>query len=402
MKAVVTGMIATYPLGGVAWDYGQYALGLESLGFEVFYLEDTGVPNYIHNPCNGAWVESYGKNARFLERSLMELSPQLETRWHLRAANGDTYGMPTSSIVRAIADADIFLNVSGGCLLRDEYRSSKRKVFIDTDPGKNHFLIFPGWDAKHPSRQDQGFRGHDYFFTYALGLGHRGCLLPNFGIQWRPTLPPVVLSCWQPRPPGDRWTTVMTWDQRRLPIEHEGRRYGGKECEFHKIELLPAQSGRQHEVALNCVGASPQQWQQRGGWSVVDGSEKSATVNAYRNFIEESRGELSVAKNIYVATRSGWFSCRSTCYLASGRPTVLQDTGYSDILPTGEGLLAFSNLEEALKAVEKVESNYGQHSEAARELAKSYFDAEKVLVDLLRDVGIGGKRMSPESQAVGG
>jgi hypothetical protein len=192
MKAVVTGMIATFPVGGVAWDYGQYALGLERLGYDVYYLEDTGCPTY--DPTERNYTDDCSYGVGFLRRSLAALSPTLGERWHYRADNGRTYGVDPAALAGVVAEADLFLNVSGGCLLREEYLTCRRKVFVDTDPGWNHFVQFPRMDEDPVREGSRGFRAHDHFFTYALGMGRRGCNLPDFGLTWHPTKPPVVLD----------------------------------------------------------------------------------------------------------------------------------------------------------------------------------------------------------------
>ncbi len=389
MRAMVTGMVATYSMGGVAWDYGQYALGLERLGFEVFYLEDCGVPAYSYNADTGMYEEDPASGVDFLRRTLAELSPGLEDRWHYRSVDGRSYGLDEAEVAEVVGGADVFLNVSGCSVLREEYRRCPRKVFIDTDPGWNHFVIFPRWDAKPAEERKGGYRSHDHFFTYAARLGEPDCPLPDFGVEWRPTFPPVVLDRWHARPPGDTWTTVMNWKNYPDVVEHEGVIYGGKEVEFEKIEDLPGESPGNFEVAINVNGEAPLGRWRETGWSVVGGHERSSSLGSYREYIEGSRGELSVAKNIYAATRCGWFSCRSVCYLAAGRPVIMQNTGFPERVPTGAGLFAFSDLGEAARSVKEVESDYEAHSRAASELARDRFDSDVVLGEMLGKAGVG-------------
>jgi hypothetical protein len=385
MRAVVTGMIATYPVGGVAWDYGQYAVGLEELGYEVYYLEDTGGPTY--DPRQRLYGDDCSYGVRFLRESLARLSPQLAKRWHFRAASDDCYGIAPNSLKDLVASADLLLNVSGGTLLRDEYMSCRCKVLIDTDPGWNHFVNYPRWDAQPGWQKTHGFRGHDHFFTYAERLGRSDCLLPDLGLTWHPTRPPVVLDRWRPEEPASAWTTVMTWNNFRKPVEYQGRVFGTKEMEFAKIESLPrVQPGAQFELATGGSGAPVEKWQE-AGWHVIDSHSVSETLDDYRSYIQGSHGELSVAKNLYVATRSGWFSCRSACYLAAGRPVVVQDTGFSDILPTGEGLFAFTDGRQAEESIAAVEADYARHSRVAREVASEFLDARRVLGGMLSRIG---------------
>jgi hypothetical protein len=386
LKAIVTGMIATYPVGGVAWDYGQYALGLERLGWDVYYLEDTGWEAY--NPVQCKYGSDYGYGLQFLRQSLANLSPKLADRWHVRTMNGQTHGIPSSQLAALVAEADLFLNVSGGTLLRDEYMACPHKVLIDTDPGWNHFVNFPKWDASPGWQGSFGYRAHDFFFTYAERIGEADCYLPDLGIAWQPTRPVVVSDCWQRQPPGNTWTTVMTWDNFRQPIQSNDKVYGTKELEFGRVESLPRRVPSRFEVAVG--GASPpvDHWRAHG-WSVIDSHSISGTMDHYRSYIQSSRSEFSVAKNVYVATGSGWFSCRSVCYLAAGLPVVVQDTGFSKIIPTGEGLFSFSSLESAVAAISAVECDYPHHQRRARDIAQAYFDSSVVLGSLLDRIGAG-------------
>jgi hypothetical protein len=386
MKAVVTGMIASYPVGGVAWDYGQYALGLERLGFDVYYLEDTGWQTY--NPVAGCYGEDCTYAVEFLAQSLAGLSPNLGHRWHFRNMDGRTYGLGAQDFAGIVAGAEVFLNVSGGTLLRNEYMACPRKVLIDSDPGWNHFRNNPRWDANPNWYGSHGYRAHDHFFTYAERIGQPGCVLPSLGLDWKPTRPLVVHDCWRPEPPGEFWTTVMTWKNFQERIVYDGVEYGTKEREFVRVEDAPSRTNARLEVAVGGAESPRDRWRSLG-WSVVDSQSVSTTPDEYRSYIQRSRGEFSIAKHVYVATGSGWFSCRTICYLAAGRPAVVQDTGFSDFIPTGQGLFAFSDLDGAARGLNAVESDYRYHADAARDLARTHFDSAKVLGDLLDRVGLG-------------
>jgi glycosyltransferase involved in cell wall biosynthesis len=385
-KAVVTGMITTYPVGGVVWDYGQYLLGLESLGFDVYYLEDTGCPTY--DPHRREYTEDCAYGVDYLARSLQNLSPSLGDRWHFRSSTDETFGLSPKAVQELLSDADILLNVSGGTLLRDEYMANRCKVLIDSDPGWNHFVNFPKWDANPGWQGTHGYRAHDHFFTYAERLGADDCSLPDMGLAWGRTRPPVDLASWQESPAGESWTTVMTWNNFRRPVEYEGRTYGTKEMEFPKIEAIPSVLPSE-SFTLAAGGSEPpmEQWRELG-WNVIDSHDVSVTPDDYRRFIQTSRGEISVAKNLYVDTRSGWFSCRTVCYLAAGLPVVVQDTGFSDFLPTGSGLFAFSDEVQAAEAIREVAADYRRQQTAAREMAREYFRADRVLGKLLADIGL--------------
>ncbi|HEX5472958.1 MAG TPA: hypothetical protein VFW73_13785 [Lacipirellulaceae bacterium] len=386
MRAVVTGMIATYPVGGVAWDYGQYAIALENLGFDVYYLEDTGGATY--DPTRRLYGDDCSYGVRFLGQALAQLSPRLADRWHFRDASGEFYGLSLHELYEVIATADLFLNVSGGTLLRDEYMACSCKVLIDTDPGWNHFVNYPRWDARPRWQNTHGYRAHDHFFTYAERLGRADCSLPDMGLAWHPTRPPVVLDRWKGVGNGRTWTTVMTWNNFHKPVEYQGRTYGTKEMEFAKIESIPIKHpGVQFQLATGGSEAPIEKWK-RSGWQVVDSHSVSESLTDYRIYIETSRGELSVAKNLYVATKSGWFSCRSACYLAAGRPVIVQDTGFAEILPTGEGLFPFTNTREAEDAIAIVESDYDKQARAARDLAAEYLDGRRIVGNMLQRIGL--------------
>jgi hypothetical protein len=298
----------------------------------------------------------------------------------VRGYDGATYGLDSSIIPDLVADADLFLCVSGGLVMREEYLRSPRKVLIDTDPGWNHFVVW-----RQPGAN---YRAFDHHFTYAERIGQPGCGLPSLEIEWHPTRPPVVLDLWRQQDPGLSWTTVMTWDNYARAIEDDGVSYGSKDLEFAAVEDMPRRSDARLEIAIGGVRPPIDDW--RGcGWSVVDAGAISCSPDSYRSYVQGSRGEFSVAKNVYVSTRSGWFSCRSVCYLAAGRPVVLQDTGFSSELPVGAGLLAFSTPDEARLALAQAEGDYERHSQAAREVASSCFGSDAVLGALLERTGLG-------------
>jgi hypothetical protein len=385
-RAVVTGMIATYPVGGVAWDYGQYLLGLEDLSFDVFYLEDTGSPTY--NPATKEYGDDPTYGVDFLAKSLAKFSDSLASRWSFRSCDDDSFGLSASAIEDIVASADLFLNVSGGTLLRDAYMPCRCKVLIDSDPGWNQFVNYPKWDADPGWLGTQGFRGHDFYFSYAERLGADDCVIPDMGIAWLPTRPLATLKHWKAVGSGKRWTTVMTWNNFHRPVEYAGNQYGTKEVEFPMIEALPSlYPSAEFELAVGGADPPLSHWTELG-WRVIDSHQVSTTADQYRSYVESSRGEISVAKNLYAATRSGWFSCRSACYLAAGRPAVVQDTGFAEFLPCGVGLHSFADQNEAVAAIDAVESNYKRHAAAAREIAREYFAADRVLQSLLSHVGL--------------
>ncbi len=391
MKAVVTGMIGSYAVGGVAWDYGQYATALERLGYEVYYLEDTGTPTY--DPRRGEYGDDCSCATDFLEKSLRRLSAPLARRWRFvntdAGGNSRGFGMGDAEFREVLRSADLFLNVSNSALMRDEYLECPRRVLLDTDPGLNHFKSYLGWKAGERGwLGTHGWHAHTDFFTYALNLGRPECPLPDFGKRWFPTRPPVVLDAWHTdRAPGPAWTTVMTWKNFPKLIEHAGRTYGAKEFEFPKIEDVPRRVAASFEVAVGGNEAPRERWRDLG-WVVRDSHAVTADVDVYRDYILGSLGEFSVAKNMYVATHCGWFSCRTVCYLAAGRPAVVQDTGFSRHFPCGEGLLAFTDTASAIAGLEAVARDPLGHAGAARAVAQKHFDSDVVLGEILDVAGL--------------
>jgi len=389
MRIVVTGLIASYPLGGVSWDYLQYIQGLQLLGHEVFYLEDTG--QWVYNPDLQTFTEDCSFNLRYLETVLAFLEPIATTRWSFRSPRGEYFGIAEHEIERVCNEADLFINVSGCCWLRDRYHGCSRKVYIDTDPLYTQYKL----DAMRQgtATTDQSYSvglilQHDCFFTYAENIGHASCNIPLCGITWHTTRQPIVLKNWPFTftPTATAFTTVMSWKNDVTPPSIGGEMYGGKDLEFMNFLDLPSRVLVPMEIALS--GPAPLNQLQQYGWQVVDGYEKSFTMDAYRNHLSNSRGEWSIAKNAYVAPMSGWFSTRSAAYLALGKPVVVQDTGFRPYYPIGEGLLAFTTLDEAVSAIESIEADYRRHCEAARAIAQSHFAAETVLVRLLQDAGL--------------
>lgn len=389
MRAVVTGLIATYPAGGVAWDYGQYVIGLQRLGFEVIYLEDSGAWD-SYDAGGGFYLDTPGGAVRFLADALTALPTLRPVPWHLRTPDGRTFGMSSDALHRAVAGADVLINVSGGAVLREPYTACRRTVLVDTDPGLNHFVNYPAADRAPGWGGGLGWRAHTHHLTYAERLGRAGCTLPDLGIDWRPTRPPVVLGAWQPRPPGRSWTTVMSWASYHAVaplLDGQARSYGAKESQWPLLADLPrARPALDLRVAVR--EHAPADLVEGRGWQRTDPLRVLPDALSYRRFVESSRAEVSVAKEVYVATRSGWSSCRSACYLAAGRPVVAQDTGFSEVVATGSGLLAFTTAEQAMAAVDTVEAAYTTHADAARAVAEEHYASDIVLARLLAEVGL--------------
>jgi hypothetical protein len=387
MRVVVGGLLATYPLGGVSWDYLAFVKGFRLLGAEVLYLEDTG--QWLYDPGRLTFTDDVGANVRHLADVLERHAPG--TRFSLRAPDGTYHGLAEAAVNRFCHGADLLLNVSGGCWLRERYRGVRRSIYLDTDPGYSHAklaAVDQGTATGDEQYSVDLIRAHDLFFTFAENMGRPDCRLPAAGLTWQTTRQPIVLGDWPMsyRPEAEAYTTVMSWKTNAAPPTIDGTAFGGKDVELVRFVDLPSRTSAHLEVAV--AGAAPRQVLRRKGWRVVDAAECSSTMESYREYLAGSRGEWSVAKNAYVATHSGWFSCRSACYLALGKPVVVQDTGFRSSYPTGEGLFAFSTLDQAVGALATIESDYRRHCDAARALAEREFSAERVLGKLCRDAGL--------------
>jgi hypothetical protein len=387
LRIVVTGLAATYPFGGVFWDYLQYPLGLHRLGHDVLYLEDTG--KWCYEPAAYTFVESGAANAVYLAREIAALDPGLADRWFFRDGTGATFGRTWADAAEFCRSADLFLHVSASCWMREEYFAAQQVAFIDSDPMYTQASV-PDYlagtiDDGARERVDM-LRRHDVFFTFAENLGGPECRIPTGLFPWIRTRQPVVLDCFRSAavPCSVRrrvLTTVASWEPAEGGPVVDGVAYRGKSAEFERFLDLPARSSLPLEVALS--GPAPRDRLRKSGWNLIDGYAVSGDPWTYRDYLAHSLGEWSVAKNAYVASRSGWFSCRTACYLALGVPAIVQDTGFGGYLPTGEGVLAFSDLEQAAEGIRELAADPERHSAAALEIAQEYFDAGKVLSRLI-------------------
>lgn len=377
LRIIVTGLIAQYPLGGVTWDYIQYVLGLARLGHDVYYLEDTG--QWPYNPTQGGVGNECEYNVNYLAGVMSRFG--LANKWAYRFPwQSQWFGLPDEERKAVIESADLLINISGMLQRPEDYRQVRRLAYIDSDPVFTQVKL---------ARGQADFRKlidvHDVHFSFGECLG---AAVPVTGHHWHPTRQPIVLSEWRPSMlRRDVFTTVMNWTSYN-PVTYCGQTYGQKDVEFKRFLELPGMvAPTVLEIAVNegKTRRTPHSLLTYKGWRVVDPAEVCPDLDSYREYIESSKAEWSVAKNGYVVGQSGWFSCRSACYLAAGRPVVVQDTGFTAVLPVGEGILPFTTLEEAVAAIHEVEGNYAWHAKAARAIAEEYFDSDKVLTQLINE-----------------
>jgi len=367
VKIVLAGIIARYPYGGVTWCSLMYLLGLRALGHDVHYIEDTG--ECVYDPAKNAISTDPSYGTGYIGRSLEPFG--LGDRWSFVNYDGTYHGANRDQVRRWCAEADLLVNLSGGSWFwRDEYAAIPRRVFIDSDPVFTQLAI-----AKGDTWYVNFFRGFTRLFTFGANIGTPRCDVPTDGFRWHRTWQPVVTDLWQTStPPGDRFTTVMTWKTESFTDVD-----GDKDREFMKFLDLPSRATAAFEMAIN----GPQALLREHGWSTLDAMSVSRSLWDYRAFIQGSRAEFGVAKHAYVSRRSGWFSDRTECYLAAGRPALVQDTGWSAHLPAGTGLVSFSTPEEALDGLARIEADYATHARRAAEIARDHFDAARVLPPFL-------------------
>lgn len=390
VRVIVGGYLGLLPAGGVTWDYLQYPLGFASLGCDVFYVEDTRLWPVYQDEAGSADCRS---NVEYLAAVMKAFD--LGGRWAYRdEASGECFGMTQRQLDDVCRSADVFVNVSCSTFMRDQYRQIPVRVLIDSDPMFTQIQCLTGtmFTQGQPGLREM-VESHSHWFTFGENVGQADCRMPSCGIDWRPTRQPVCLAHWParelPADPGSAYTTVMNWSA-APPLDFEGEKWGQKNVELMRLLDLPREVP---EIPLaiavgQTTGAPfPREEAQRNGWTVYDPQQCAPDWDAYRHFIYDSRGEFSVAKQTYVKGRTGWFSCRSACYLAAGRPVITQDTGWSRHLPSGQGLLAFEDRRQAVDALHHVESDPASHARQARKIAEEYFDSDLVLGKLLREIG---------------
>ncbi len=385
---VVAGSLAQRcGVGGHAWVFLQYLLGFRRLGWQVLFL-DALEPGMCRDGRGRPTTVERSVNLHYLQRVMEGFG--LGTDWALLANGGSqVLGRSRRDLLDRIRSSALFLNVMGFVTDEDILAAAPRKVFLDIDPGFGQMWLDLGLADV--------FRGHDAHLTIGENVGTFACPIPTCGIEWITTPQPVVREHWTSAPEGlppddgGAFTSVVSWRGPFAPIRHGGRTYGLRAHQFRRFLPLPERSGATFRLAL---AIDPEDHADRHGliehrWALVDPVEVAGDPWSYRAFVHGSAAEFMVAKDIYVETVSGWMSDRSLCYLASGRPVLAQDTGVAARYPVGEGLLVFSDLDEALAGIEAIRSDYRRHARFAREVAEAHFDSDVVLGRVLAELGVG-------------
>jgi hypothetical protein len=379
LTILLSGMVAAVPhQGGATWAVLQYLLGFKRLGHDVFFVEP--VEAAALRPA-GAHLDR-SDNAAYFRRVMGEFGLGQASAL-LLAGTRRTAGLPYDRLREIARRADVLVNVSG--LLADEALTADvpLRVYLDLDPAFTQL-----WHAAEGI--DMRFAGHSHFVTVGQAIGQPGCDVPTCGLAWIPTPQPVVLELWPAagRVTRDALTTVANW-RGYGSVEHGGVFYGQKAHSLRRFFALPTLTDEKFELAL---AIHPDEGRdlaalRDNGWRLLDPARVARTPAGYRRFVRGSRAEFGVAKSGYVAARCGWFSDRSACYLASGRPVVAQETGFSRFLPAGTGLFAFETIDDVLASLEALNGDYGRQARAARAVAEEYLDSDKVLARLLERLG---------------
>jgi hypothetical protein len=371
------------PLAGIAWQALHYVLGLRRLGHDVWYIEDSGASPY--DPRRKTLAEDCSYNVGFL-RHMMERF-DLGDRWsYYDGLRGEYHGLPKERVFELYRRADALINLSGATHLREEHMACPIRVFVDTDPVYEQARVAEG------DPDAIAYLGaHTHHFTYGENLGQPDCPVPIARFDWRPTRPPVLIDLWDAGSVAASpfFTSVATWETKGKDIRVGDETYRwSKHVNFLQFLDLPRQTLQPFRLAMWAPNPEVEARVRAGGWDIVDPVPVSADMQPYREFIVTSRGEFTVAKDTYVRSRSGWFSDRSVCYLAAGRPVVTQETGFSKFIPVGDGLFSFSTIEEVRDAIGRINADYHAQCLASREIAWEYFDADMVLRRLLRAADI--------------
>jgi len=371
---IVSAPIANKPFsGGSSWTKVSYALGFRKLGFDVHFVEKIRSRSGEAPPIIGYF------------RQIAEQSGLLGNMTLLSAEDHTIEGVPFRDLLDIAQSAALLVNISGHLDVAALTSRIPRRAYVDLDPGFTQF-----WH----SQGSNGFRlpAHDYYFTIGENIGSPDCPVPTGGIHWRRTRQPIVLDDWPVSTDGDpsRFTTVATWRGPFGPINCGDRTLGSKVHEFRKFLEIPARTDAKFEIALSIDAGDHKDREAlaRHSWRLVDPVQVVPDLHSFRRYIQTSGAEFSVAQGVYAGTQCGWFSDRSVRYLASGKPVLVQETGFRRNLPVGMGLLSFSTLDEAVAGVQSITTRYSEHAAAARRIAEQYFDSDRVLGEMLGEVGI--------------
>ena len=378
-RIIVNSAMVRFPMGGINLWVITWLAGIKRLGHEVYFIEDCGWENACYDANRGLMSNdgSYGLSVvvPLLERF------GLGRLWCFIDYEGNHHGLSAREVDELFRTADAFIDFEWGKLYQ-RAENIPLRVFMDSEPGWFQIRRLRNIEAGIPLRH------YDHFTTTGLNVGMDDCMVETLGLEWLPTRTPVLMPeqpC-DPMAHNGRFTTIMGW-QSNPPTTFRGVTYGQKDIEFEKFMELPSMVDAPIEVAVSGP-AVPRERLETNGWQVRQATEVARSMDSYLDYIRQSMGEFSVAKNSFVMTRAGWLGDREGVYLAYGKPVVLQDTGIKHHIPCGEGLFAVRNVEEAAEAVREISADYHRHARAARAIAEEYLSTDKVVGSLLRRIGL--------------
>jgi len=386
-RILVIGFMGSCPIAGVIWQHVHYIVGLQRLGHDVYYIEDSARLPY--NPETFEVNNEFDYAARLLERLAREF--EFKNRWAFcaRYLRGQpTAGLSLNRVRQLYREADAILNICGAQEFNDDLLASDRIIYVESDPGVEQIRI----DKGVRSTIDY-LRRHRALFSFGENVGTESFPVPTHNMKWLPTRQPVVTDLWKTNrapPRAAVFTSVANWSTSGLKdITWRGEKYlWSKSREFLRFLAAPKKAGETFELATNIPDAKTRAKFLRNGWRFHSPLQLSVDYWLYRDYVRRSRGEFTVAKDQYVRLNTGWFSDRSACYLAAGRPVIIQQSGFTQHYGNDGGLFAFSSIKEIVEAVKAINADYAKHSRAAREVAREIFEAEKVLASLLDRAGV--------------
>jgi hypothetical protein len=386
-RVVVMGFMGSCPIAGVIWQHLHYIAGLQRLGHDVYYIEDSARLPY--NPETFEVNNEFDYAARLLERLAREF--EFKNRWAFcaRYLRGQpTAGLSLKRVRQLYREADAILNICGAQEFNDDLLASDRIIYVESDPGVEQIRI----DKGVRSTIDY-LRRHRALFTFGENVGTKSFPVPTHNLNWLPTRQPVVTDLWKTSRAPSRaavFTSVANWSTSGLKdITWRGEKYlWSKSREFLRFVAAPKKAGETFELATNIKDAKTRAKFLHNGWRFHSPLQLSVDYWLYRDYVRRSKGEFTVAKDQYVRLNTGWFSDRSACYLAAGRPVIIQQSGFTHHYGNDGGLFAFSSIKEIVDAVKAINADYAKHSRAAREVAREVFEAEKVLASLLDRAGV--------------
>ena len=386
-RIVVMGFMAGCPIAGVIWQHVHYIVGLQRLGHEVYYIEDSARLPY--DPQKFEITNDYSYALSFLDKLSRQFG--FEGRWGFcaRYLPGEPcHGLTIERVRELYREADAIFNICGTQEMNADLLQSERILYIESDPGVEQIRVDKG-EPKPIEYLSQ----HHKLFTFGESIGTAECPIPTHQFQWLPTRQPVVTDFWKadaPPPSGALFTSVANWNTSELKdIEWRGERYlWSKTLEFLKFDDAPSRCGETLELATTPRDPATRERLAAQGWRLTSPDEMSVDWDLYRRYLQESKGEFTVAKDQYVRLNTGWFSDRSACYLAAGRPVITQETGFTRFYGGGKGLFAFRAMEEIAEAVREINADYAAHCRAAYEIAAEHFEATKVVASILDRAGV--------------